>query len=407
MAGGACVKKSEPRTEVGRSGTSFFNDRQKGGLRSATMALTIRGLGTATPEHSLSQADAAEMAIGLCCSTAQQTKLLPALYRRTGVQTRHSVILEASTNGAAARQVFYRDAQNEHDAGPATSVRMDRYQSEAGPLAQTAAQRAIEQAGIDPGDVTHLITVSCSGFNAPGFDISLVQHLPLPPGVERTHIGFMGCHGALNGLRVARAFVEADPEAVVLLCAVELCSLHQQYGWEPQQVVANALFADGAAAVVATGDALGSTKADSNMTATRKLVANGSCVLPDSQDYMSWRIQDHGFEMTLSPQLPDLIQRSLAPWLTRWLIRFDLTPDQIAGWAIHPGGPRVLSATGESVELSEEQLQPSRDVLAEYGNMSSPTVLFIYERLMRQEIEGPCILLGFGPGITIEAALLR
>ncbi|MGZ0174819.1 MAG: type III polyketide synthase [Planctomycetales bacterium] len=371
------------------------------------MALTIRGLGTATPEHSLSQADAAEMAIGLCCSTAQQTKLLPALYRRTGVQTRHSVILEASTNGAAARQVFYRDAQNEHDAGPATSVRMDRYQSEAGPLAQTAAQRAIEQAGIDPGDVTHLITVSCSGFNAPGFDISLVQHLPLPPGVERTHIGFMGCHGALNGLRVARAFVEADPEAVVLLCAVELCSLHQQYGWEPQQVVANALFADGAAAVVATGDALGSTKADSNMTATRKLVANGSCVLPDSQDYMSWRIQDHGFEMTLSPQLPDLIQRSLAPWLTRWLTRFDLTPDQIAGWAIHPGGPRVLSATGESVELSEEQLQPSRDVLAEYGNMSSPTVLFIYERLMRQEIEGPCILLGFGPGITIEAALLR
>ncbi|NQV26342.1 MAG: type III polyketide synthase [Rhodopirellula sp.] len=369
------------------------------------MALSIRGLGTATPEHSISQSDAAELATGFCCSTAQQTKLLPALYRRTGVQTRHSVILDASTNGTAARQTFYPDAQNEHDSGPATSSRMDRYQSEAGPLAQTASQRAIDSAHINPEDVTHLITVSCSGFNAPGFDIFLVEHLPLPSGVERTHIGFMGCHGALNGLRVARAFVEADPKAVVLLCAVELCSLHQQYGWDPEQVVANALFADGAAAVIATGTAFQSTS--SNGSPERILVGNGSCVLPNSQDFMSWRIQHHGFEMTLSPKLPDLIQRSLAPWLTAWLSRFDLTPEQITAWAVHPGGPRVLSAVEEAVGLTTGQLQPSRDILAEFGNMSSPTVLFIYERLARQNVQGPCVLLGFGPGITIEAALLR
>ncbi len=363
------------------------------------MALVIRGLGTATPEHSISQSDLAEMATAFCCSTAQQTKLLPALYRRTGVRTRHSVILDSSTNGAAARQTFYRDARNADDTGPPTSVRMDRYAAEAGPLAEAAARRAIDQAGIDPGKVTHLITVSCSGFSAPGYDISLVRQLSLSSDVERTHVGFMGCHGALNGLRVARAFVEADPNAVVLLCAVELCSLHQQYGWSPQQIVANALFADGAAAVVAT--------ADTTDDGAVRLIGNGSCILPDSQDYMSWRIQDHGFEMTLSPQLPDLIRRSLKPWLAEWLSGFDLTPDQVPTWAIHPGGPRVLSATGQAVGLSDEQLEPSRRVLAEYGNMSSPTVLFILEQQRRQNMTGPCILLGFGPGITIEAALLR
>ena len=117
-----------------------------------------------------------------------------------------------------------------------------------------AAGRAFADGSVDAKDVTHLITVSCSVFNAPGFDISLITDLPLNASIELTHIGFMGCHGALNGLRLARAFIKANPQAVVMLCAVELCSLHQQYGWNPEQIVANALFADGAAAVVLTSE---------------------------------------------------------------------------------------------------------------------------------------------------------
>ena len=365
------------------------------------MAIMLRGMGTAVPEHSISQNDAAEMAVGLCCSTAQQTKLLPALYRRTGVRTRHSVILEASTNGEPAQQSFYANARDDEDSGPPTSVRMDRYEREAGQLACIAAGRAIGNSGVDARNITHLITVSCSGFNAPGFDVSLITDLPLNLSVERTHIGFMGCHAALNGLRVARAFLRADPSAVVLLCAVELCSLHQQYGWIPEQIVANALFADGAAAVVLTSD---DVTPDSMVTPM--LRGNASHVLPDSTDFMSWRIKDSGFEMTLSARLPDLIESSLCDWLTGWLSRFELTPADIASWAIHPGGPRVLSATGNALNLADELLQPSRDVLAEYGNMSSPTVLFILSRLASQNSTGPCVMLGFGPGITIEAALI-
>ena len=384
------------------------------------MAVRIRGLGTVVPEHSISQDDAAELAIGLCCNTAQQTKLLPALYRRTGVRTRHCVILEASTNGGPAQQSFYANARDEDDSGPPTSVRMDRYETEAGQLACIAAGRAIENSGVDTTTITHLVTVSCSGFNAPGFDISLITDLPLSPNVERTHVGFMGCHGALNGLRVARAFIRADPNAVVLLCAVELCSLHQQYGWNPEQIVANSLFADGAAAAVLTSsvDAANSAPRDSDAVQnseagassrrhTATLISNASYVVPDSTDLMSWRIRDNGFEMTLSATLPELIRAHLKDWLSGWLSGFGLAPNDIAAWAVHPGGPRVLSATGEALRLPAEQLQTSRDVLAAYGNMSSPTVLFILNQLTEQSLTGPCVMLGYGPGITIEAALLE
>ena len=133
---------------------------------------------------------------------------------------------------------------------------MRKYEEEAGALAVAAARKALGDARVAPDRVTHLVTVSCSGFYAPGFDIALIKQLGLSADVARTHVGFMGCHGSLNGLRVAQAFVAADPAACVLLCAVEMCSLHHQYGWNSEQIVANALFADGAGAVVGVaGDA--------------------------------------------------------------------------------------------------------------------------------------------------------
>jgi predicted naringenin-chalcone synthase len=253
--------------------------------------------------------------------------------------------------------------------------------------------------------VTHLITVSCSGFSAPGFDVSLVRDLSLRPDVARTHIGFMGCHGALNALRVARGFTAVDPRACVLICCVELCSLHHQYGWEPDQVVANALFADGAAAIVACASP--STEPQPAERPPWRVVDNGSTIVPDTTDAMAWRIGDHGFEMTLSPVVPELIRQHLRPWLESWLRSRETSLDEIRSWAIHPGGPRILQACAASLEFPRECLADSLSVLAEYGNMSSPTVLFILERLRRRDAPSPCVLLGFGPGLTIEAALAR
>ena len=279
---------------------------------------------------------------------------------------------------------------------------MRRYEAEAGPLAVAAARPALGDAAIEPGRVTHLVTVSCTGSCAPGFDMALIRGLGLPRDVARTHVGFMGCHGLLNGLRVARAFVAADPAAVPLVCAVELCSLHHQYEGDAEQIVANALFADGAGAVV--GVAAGSTPVG-NADAYR-LVASGSTIIDDSDDAMSWRVGDRGFVMTLSPRVPELIARHLRPWLEGWLARHGLDLSSVGSWAVHPGGPRIVSAVGEALDLDPALLLPSRRVLEEFGNMSSPTILFILDRLRRADAPRPCVSLAFGPGLAVEAALL-
>jgi predicted naringenin-chalcone synthase len=216
----------------------------------------------------------------------------------------------------------------------------------------------------------------------------------------------MGCHGALNGLRVARAFTIAEPGARVLLCATELCSLHYHYGWDPQKTIANAIFGDGAAAVAGAGSA-----SESRGTASRpdawRLTASGSCVFPDSADAMTWTVRDHGFEMTLSKKVPGLIATHLRPWLAEWLERHGVVLGEVASWAVHPGGPRIVDAVEEALALPRELTAVSRAVFAEHGNMSSPTVLFILEALCRRGAPRPCVALGFGPGLTAEAALFR
>lgn len=397
------------------------------------MTCWLRGFGLAVPDHSIAQTDAAELVSPFNADTEEQARVLRALYHRAGVRRRHSVVLESSGPDSATRQSFYATRETE-PRGPTTAERMKTYEHHAGTLAVAAARRAFSESGLAPSDITHLVTVSCSGFHAPGFDIELLQTVGLSPSVARTHLGFMGCHGALNGLRVADAFLNADPRANVLLCCVELCSLHHQYGWSPDRIVSNALFADGAAAVVLSArrgspDPAASPTAGlpKESTPTREtcgqpewlgqetghsaagswqLVASGSVVLPDTLDDMGWRIRDHGFEMTLSARVPDLIKQHLRSWLGDWLGSRALTLDDIRSWAFHPGGPRILSAAGEALGLRREQWAVSESVLADFGNMSSPTILFILDRLRQEAASGPCIALAFGPGLTIEAALL-
>lgn len=366
------------------------------------MAFFLAGLGTALPEHAIEQSDAAAIVEPLCCDTDEQRRLLAALYRRSGVGRRHSVLLQSTEGTPAERQSFFPPRADEADFGPTTAERMRRYVAEASPLAKRAAVASLADAEIPAERITHLVTVSCSGFAAPGWDIALIEALGIPRSVARTHVGFMGCHGALNGLRVAKAFGDADPKAVVLVVALELCSLHHQYGWEPDRIVSNALFADGAAAIVGTGRR-SVARGDMNGWSLR---ASGSYLVPDTTDAMTWRIGDHGFEMTLSARVPDLIRQVLRPWLESWLSACELSLDGVKNWAIHPGGPRILSATGEALGLPSEALNVSRSVLRDMGNMSSPTVLFLLDRIRRQDTRGPCVALGFGPGLTIEAAIL-
>ena len=380
------------------------------------MPVTLLGIGTALPSHRLSQAESAAMAQRLSATNDAQATLLRRLQRRSGVACRHSVLLAAADGPLQERLPFYTAAN------PTTAERMARFAAEAGPLALMATSAALAAAAVDPAAITHLVTVCCTGFQAPGFDLDLIQGLPLDPNVARTQVGFMGCHGALNGLRVAHAFGAADAGARVLLCALELCSLHQQLGWHPERVVANALFADGAAATVLTaGDGSPAAGAESGAGAGSRtgpaqvtlpvarpwrLLASGSTVLPDSADAMAWTIGDHGFEMGLSPRVPALIAARLAPWLDGWLAAQGLDRAAIGSWALHPGGPRLLEAVRECLDLPASAIEPSTAVLRECGNMSSATILFILDRLQRAGAPLPCVALAFGPGLCVEAALL-
>lgn len=364
------------------------------------MSFVIESIGTAVPPHSIEQEEAAQFAMSCCESNEKQRRLVPILYRRSGVKRRHSVILEASTHGNSTQQEFYRPMEDTSERGPTTARRMQAYADPAARLAIQATTEALSKSATQASEITHLVTVSCSGFSAPGFDFAIIQKLGLPANVSRTHIGFMGCHGALNGLRVAKAFAEADPAARILVCAVELCTLHHQYGWNPDRIVSNALFADGAAAVVGYGSL-------DHVTEAWNLTTSGSAVLPHTEDLMGWKIGDHGFEMNLSPRVPSTIAESLGPWLQEWLAKHNTTIEEIGSWAIHPGGPKILDACADAANLSDEALSPSRLVLANYGNMSSPTVLFILNQLRAANAPRPCVMLAFGPGLAIEAALLR
>jgi predicted naringenin-chalcone synthase len=361
------------------------------------MTLTILGHGTAVPEHSITMDESVAIASQRFCPTDRERRILPALYRMAGVRKRHSVLLQERRRGHGDRHVdLMRVATGPDDMGPSIGSRMELYESAAFPLAARAARTAIEDAGLSGSDMTHMVTVSCSGFFAPGVDIKLIKELHLPRTIERAHVGFMGCHGALNGLRIARGFGGINSDANVLLCAVELCSLHYHYGWDAEYVVANALFADGAAAVV------GSARPDS---VGWSVLATGACLIPDSEDAMTWRIRDHGFVMTLSPKVPGLIEEHLPAWLESWLATEGLGINDIGTWAVHPGGPRILSSVARALGLDDDALAVSREVLRQYGNMSSPTILFVLDRLRQADAPLPCVALGFGPGLMAEAVL--
>ena len=226
---------------------------------------------------------------------------------------------------------------------------MRKYEAAAIGLAESACRNAMANAAATPQEITHVVTVSCSGFAAPGIDLALIDRLGLSRDVERIQVGFMGCHGALNGLRVAQGCTATRSDACVLLCAVELCSLHHQYTDNPEQLVANSLFADGAAALIGRPSVVSRQE--------WQLTAQASTVLPGTSDMMSWRIGDHGFEMSLSPQVPEVIHRELKLWLANWLSRQGLSIDRIRGWAIHPGGPRILSAVSDALGLAPNHSQ--------------------------------------------------
>lgn len=349
--------------------------------------VALIGIGTSTPEHTIAQSAAAEVAASFSPGP-DDDRVVRALYRRAGVETRGSVL--------ADRQGLI-DLYRPDRAPPTTAQRMRLYQQHAPGLAARACRAALDDAETPPSRITHLITVSCTGFTAPGIDFELIRSLGLPASTRRTHIGYMGCHAAINAIATAKAFAGSDPGARVLVCSVELCTLHFDHDPDAQGHVANALFADGSgAAVIAASDA-----------GAARIAHTGSLLIPDSEEMMSWHIGEHGFRMRLSPGVPGVLGEHVPPWLGAWLGETGRAIGDIRSWAVHPGGPRVLASLTDALELDPTALGVSREVLAQHGNMSSATLYFILQRLLGRRSPMPLLASAFGPGLAGEVMLLE
>jgi predicted naringenin-chalcone synthase len=260
-------------------------------------------------------------------------------------------------------------------------------------LSLAVAQAAIHQCPMfQPTDITHVITVSCTGFYNPGPDYDVVLGLALPARVERYHLGFMGCYAALPALRMAQQFCQANPDAVVLIVCLELCTLHLQVKGDVDSLLGNALFADGAAAVVVSARA-----------PDRPTLALGdfqSALALEGKGEMAWEIGDRGFNLVLSSYVPDIIASNLLPILE--------STRSIDRWAVHPGGKAILDRVERGLELAPDELAASRSVLRDYGNMSSVTILFVLERLLSELVPGQRLCaLAFGPGLTLQTAVFE
>ncbi|MDA7874576.1 type III polyketide synthase [Rhodopirellula sp.] len=372
----------------------------------------LTGIGTAVPRYRANRQASASFATKISRASPVESRKIQALYRRTGIEHRGSVLLEESAD-SDIKNSFYTPAADIDDRGPGTKLRNDRYRSEAPALANKAARTALNASGLQSDQITHLITVSCTGFNAPGIDIALIDELKLPYTTQRIQVGFMGCHAAINGLRAANGLIAADKEAKVLMCCVELCSLHYQYGMVTDHIVSNALFADGSAAIVLESDPDNSPLDELSEGSTNdelflgSVDAVGSFLVPESRDAMTWCIGDNGYQMTLSARVPHLIEQHLATYLSDFLEQNGESINSIGGWAVHPGGSRILSAVENALSLPVDALSTSKSVLSDHGNMSSATMLFIVERFAAKNEPKPWLMLGFGPGLEIEVSLIR
>jgi predicted naringenin-chalcone synthase len=273
---------------------------------------------------------------------------------------------------------------------PSTAERMSRYEAEAPAL----AARAVQGLGAVARAATHLIVTSCTGFSAPGIDLELVRRCGLDPSVERSVIGFMGCYAAITALKLARHIVRSEPAAKVLVLSVELCTLHLQETEDLDRLLTFLLFGDGASAALVSAEPTG-------------LALDGfnAVLVQQAADQITWTIRDFGFDMVLSGQVPATINDALRAGAARVLP--DLSADAVEMWAVHPGGRTVLDAVEGAFGLGQSALAASRAVLHDYGNMSSPTVMFVLEALMRRKAPAGArgCAMAFGPGLTAETML--
>ncbi|MTI86606.1 MAG: type III polyketide synthase [Balneolaceae bacterium] len=360
------------------------------------MAVFIHNIATSVPPHAVKQQRIREIMKQHLASNRKTKAIIHRIYSQSGIEKRHSVLEDFIPNNNGA--LFFN---GEAKTPPGTKARNDMYEQEATPLFLDVSQKLLDDnKTFDKDDITHVITVSCTGFFAPGPDFQIVKSLGLKPQTQRFHIGFMGCYAAFPALKMAQSFCMADPKAVVLVVCAELCSLHFQFGSNIDELLSGSVFADGAAGLLVS-----SKQPEKPAFSIDKFAT--SLVFKGEQD-MAWSIGDSGFDMVLSTYVPNIIRDNIEEVVQPLYDQYEAQKEDIDYWALHPGGRAILDKIQSNLQLKPPQISASRKVLAEYGNMSSATVLFVLKELLNTQLkEGDKILpVAFGPGLTIESGLL-
>jgi len=361
----------------------------------------ICAIGTANPPLRIPQMQIAGFMADALGFDATDTRKLKALYRVSGIEHRYTVLEDY--NRANGDYTFY---PNTHDLEPFPTVkpRMALYKEHALALSVAAINDCLSQIPEVPlNSITHLITVSCTGMYAPGLDIEILEELHLPGTIRRTAINFMGCYAAFNGIKAADAFCRANPQARVLVVCTEICTIHFQKYLDSDHLVSNALFGDGAAAALIQAQPTEST--------CLRLESFHCDLVSSGKKEMAWHIADFGFEMTLSSYVPDMIKKGIRKLTDNLLHNLPVSIQDIRLFAIHPGGRKILECIEHELGLTKNDNRFSYEILRNFGNMSSATVLFVLKGLLEslspEQDQAPVLSFAFGPGLTLESMLLK
>lgn len=354
--------------------------------------IAILGMGTALPAHRVAQPEITGLIAASLHDRPDLARFAKRIFRSCGVETRYTV--EPSYLGPL-EECRYIPSGEQSDI-PTTRERMDTYQREALPLAIQAAEEAMRDAQISPEAITHLITVSCTGQYLPGLDVQLIQHMGLSARVNRLPLIFQGCAAGLKAIQMARDVVQGAPSSQVLIVCVELCTLHFQPVQDREALFAASFFGDAASASIVGMPEI----------VHRDYLSLGtgySVLLPDSTADMTWKVANYGYDLYLSPRIPKLLGVHLEEELG--LLLNNEAPPEL--WAIHPGGRGIVDSVQEVMHLRPEQTKYSRDILRDYGNLSSNTILFVLQAMredmkMREELSTEGVAMAFGPGLTAE-----
>lgn len=357
-------------------------------MNSQIVSIGLANPGIPIPQDEISRF--MQMAHGL---DAQECRKLGFIYRKSGIRERYSALTDFHHDDPLSFDFFPKNKRLE--PFPGTASRMEVFREVAPVIATTAIRRCLEDAATTAEKVTHLILVSCTGMYAPGVEMDIIRQMGFQNSIERYAIHFMGCYAAFNAIKLSDRICRTEPDAQVIIVGVELCTIHFQKEYNEDNVIANSLFGDGAAAVLVKNAEKG--------LSIRKYQSN---IFIDGEADMAWTIGDFGFEMKLSKYIPELLNRGIHELRKNLETKFDIS--QINHFAIHPGGKQILRKIEAAFGIVEQQNLHAHQILERFGNMSSVTILFVLSAILKDAtMEGSVLAMGFGPGLTLETLLLH